>query len=100
MEVNSKWGKPVMDPGDVHCEIYNPSTEEIIFERMEGQGLRRSKMGLNPGDDKIVCKPDNFCYLPHQFYIARSASGGPVDAIVNYGDSMFKANKKPDIVSK
>nr|BFD67198.1 hypothetical protein HAGR004_22200 [Bdellovibrio sp. HAGR004] len=94
MEV-TKRPRAAICPNDVHCEIYNPMEEELIFERMEDHARRRLKMNLQPGPQKVLCKPDGFCYLPHQYYTVKTKSGRPCRFIKNFGDEMFKGNKKP-----
>ena len=94
MEVR-KFGKGAAEPNDVHCEIYNPMKEPIFFERMEYHARRRLEMGLEPGPQKVGCKPDDFCYLPHQWYVVSTKSGAPITLVKNFGDEMFKGNKRP-----
>lgn len=73
------------DPKLVCCEIYNVMKEDITFENM-----------TKKGSPIIICKKDDFCFLPHQYFKATVASGNPeIRVVMNFGDNMFKGNKKP-----
>ena len=67
-------------------EIYNLMKEEITF----------TNMIFPNGPEKIVCKVDGHCFLPHAYYVATVKSGNPeIRVLENFGDQMFKGNKKP-----
>lgn len=83
-EKHSKDG--VLDPNMIPCEIYNPGRETILF----------TNMIFPNGAQHIQCKPDDFCYLPHQYYTGVVPSGNQeIRVIKNYGDAKFLGNKHP-----
>jgi hypothetical protein len=81
--VESNEPRGVYDPNLLSVEIYNTMKEEITFIEMN-----------TPHPRIIKVKPDDFCYLPHQYFIGSVKSGAPISVVKNYGDNKFIGNKK------
>lgn len=75
----------VLDPNLICCEIYNLGKETITFKNMIQTWL-----------PDIICRPDDWCFLPHQYFTGSVPSGSEeIKVIKNYGDQKFKGNKLP-----
>lgn len=68
------------DPNMICCEVYNHDNEEIHFHSMLDKSI-------------IICKGDNFAFLPHQYYTAYKKSGRPCKITKNFGKNKFIGNK-------
>lgn len=77
------------DTREMPAEVYNKGYEEVIFTSNHPSIMRRIFK------NKIVCKPNDWAFLPHGFYIASTKSGRPCNVVLNFGDQMFKGNKLP-----
>lgn len=97
MNIFSKKGRPALDPNDIHCEIYNPGDEEITFKSYHRMRNVHWFQGKPPRHWLVIkCKPQDWCYLPHQHYIGEVPSGSKeIKVIKNFGDQMFIGNKYP-----
>lgn len=90
-------GKVVNDEMLVRREIYNPNKFAIEFNlnaKMIGY-IAASNIPLGPS--RLICKPDDWLYLNHGYYIAKGVGipdGEIISVVTNYGDSMFIGNKK------
>lgn len=88
--------KQNIDPNMVCCEIYNPSLEELIFTETRPVWVPVVIMPDGKKAPQIIrCKPQGFCFLPHQYYTVTNQSGAPIKLIKNFGDEMFKKNTLP-----
>lgn len=81
----------------LHREIYNPNSFAVDFVRSKDmdQYVRSSLIPLGP--EFARCEPGGWLYLPHAYYVASGVGlplGTPVSIIQNFGDEMFKGNKK------
>lgn len=91
--------KPAVDPNDVCCEIYNPGGEEITFTNDHPRIAlwRMWYFGKPPHHWGVIkCKPGEWVFLPHQYYVGTVPSGNQeIKVIKNYGAEKFKGNKLP-----
>lgn len=75
-----------------------PNKFVVRFDRMKDKDNYVKSAGKPLGPDWIILKPDEFCFLPHAFYI-QTAIGLPLGEIFqltcNLERSMFKGNKVP-----
>lgn len=88
----------VHDEHLLHREIYNPNKFPIEFRRNKDMDQYVSSSFIPLGPELAICKPDDFLYLPHIYYLVSGVGipdGTPIDVIQNFGDSMFKGNKLP-----
>lgn len=100
--------KHALDPNDICCEIYNPGSEEIVFENYSHEhALKTFRHPLTgelipPGaHNRIVCKVGEWVFLPHQHYNGTVPSGSEqITVIKNFGDAMFTGNRYPSAPEK
>lgn len=87
----------VFDETLIHREVYNPNNFDLIFQRNKEKDSYVIKAGITLGPETIICKPDDFCYLTHGYYICSGRGipvGTPISHHTIYGDSMFTGEKK------
>lgn len=90
--------KAVFDEHLVCREIYNPNAYSIIFSRNKVQDrlIIASKIPL--GAETIICKPYDWVFLPHGYYLAKASNGADlINCITNFGDAIGKGNKLPSL---
>lgn len=85
----------VYDEKLIHCEIYNPHRHVVVFCRNISMDEYIRRAGISLGPLVAEVEPDGFLHLPHQFYSATfKGSSELAQVLVNFGDNMFKGNKK------
>lgn len=78
------------------CEFYNQTGETVTFTSFHPEKRKMHFHGKPPQFwNVIICKPDEWVFLPHGCYLATTESGRPAKGVLNFGDAMFKGNKLP-----
>lgn len=75
-----------------------PNKFSVRFERIQKYDDYIIKAGKPPGPAWLVLRPDEFCILPHAFYLITGIGlplGEPIQLTCNLEKSMFKGNKIP-----
>lgn len=79
-------------------EVYNPNKFDVIFTRNIDKDLYILRAGIPLGEIRMVCKADDFLFLPHGYFFAKGdgvPNGEMISVITNQGDAMRKGNKLP-----
>jgi hypothetical protein len=75
-----------------------PNKFPVRFDRMDERLKYITDAGKAPGPKWLILKPDEFCLLPHAFYVITGVGlpvGEPIQLTCNLEKSMFKGNKMP-----
>ena len=84
------------DPMMVCMEFYNMTGEEVVFTSTHPEKHKHYFFKKPPSHwERIVCKTDDFAFLPHRYYNGATKSGRPIKGLINEGSMIGKGNKFP-----
>lgn len=90
--------KSFADVNLLQREYFNKNKFSVQFTRDVNKDKYVVSCGKVLGPAVAFCKPDDFLYLPHGYYIVRGVGvpdGEPIEMLMNLEKSMFKGNKVP-----
>lgn len=90
--------KKVSDESLIHREFYNAHNHTVFFVRDKTRDAYVSACGIPLGPDVIKVRTQDWCHLPHTYFVPTCEKQCPaIEGVFNFGNTIGKGNKLPSL---